>query len=160
MRRTVIPAVVLIAFAVIFWIAADSIPKSRLGGSVGADGLPKLLAIALGILSTGLIIQTLLGSSVASRAGSAGQTSSVVWHPHLRAAGMVVIGVGYLVALPYLGYMISVALLLLAVALFNGQKRQLGVLAFAALGAVLFYVFFVHILNVPLPAGRLWSLWT
>ena len=157
MRGNLVIAVLLLVFAVVVWFAADAIPKSRLGGTVGADGLPKLLAVALGVLSLVLIVQTLsFGRArvvVADGNPSRERGESVAWREHLRAFGMIVVGIGYLVIVPYAGYLVAVALLLLIVALYNGKRPSPGLFLFMAAGAVGFYVLFVLILDVPLPAG-------
>ncbi|WP_414472200.1 tripartite tricarboxylate transporter TctB family protein [Microvirga sp. M2] len=154
MRSNLITGTLLLIFSVVFWFGADTIPKSRLGGSVGADGLPKMLAIALGVLSAGLIVQTLLmmrTAQVATHAGpkAAGEPISL----YLRGFGMIVIGAAYLVLVPYLGYMLTIALLLLTVAIYNGKRPTAGLLVFAIVGSVFFYLLFVRVLDVPLPAG-------
>ncbi|WP_230532857.1 tripartite tricarboxylate transporter TctB family protein [Microvirga roseola] len=154
MRGTLVTAILLFIFAVVFWFAADAIPKSRLGGTVGADGLPKLLAVILGMLSAGLIAQSLLamratGPVVAAEPKPRAADQFI----HLRAAGMLALGAAYLLIMPYLGYMLSVGLLLLAVAVYNGKRPSLSLIVFGILGAGFFYLLFVRLLDVPLPAG-------
>jgi putative tricarboxylic transport membrane protein len=154
MRGNLITGVLLLVFSVIFWLGADAIPKSRLGGSVGADGLPKMLAIALGVLSFGYIVQTLLTARMAGPIiGPRREPKTVDYTRHLRAIGMIVIGAVYVAIVPYLGYIPSIALLLLIVALYNGKHPSRGLLLFAVLGAIGFYLLFVRLLEVPLPAG-------
>ena len=153
MRSNLIAGVVLLAFSVIFWLGADAIPKSRLGGSVGADGLPKTLAIALGVLSLGLIAQTVLMARAAPAAAEERERRIERRNLHLRALGMIVIGAVYVAVVPYLGYVLSIARLLLACALYSGKRPSRGLGLFTILGAVVFYVLFVRILDVPLPAG-------
>lgn len=154
MRGNLITGILLLIFSVVFWFGADAIPKSSLSGSVGADGLPKMLAVALGVLSAGLIAQTLLMMRVAP-AGARVDREKRNEEPslYLRGFGMIAIGAVYLALVSYLGYMLSIALLLLTVALYNGKRPSVGLLVFAAVGAVLFYVLFVWVLDVPLPAG-------
>jgi len=154
MRGNLITGSLLLIFSVVFWFGADAIPKSSLSGSVGADGLPKMLAIALGVLSAAFIAQTLLMMRAAPAAANAGrEEKSGEFSLYLRAFGMIVIGVGYLVLVPYLGYMLTIGLLLLTVAIYNGKRPSAGLLLFAVLGSVAFYLLFVRILDVPLPAG-------
>jgi hypothetical protein len=157
-RGNLVIAVLLVAFAVVFWFAADAIPKSRLGGTVGADGLPKLLAVTLGALSLGLIAQTLFLSRARIVTETGGEPAgereeSTGWRQHLRAFGMIAIGIGYLAVVPYVGYLVGVALLLLMVALYNGKRPSPGLFLFTGAGAVFFYMLFVLLLDVPLPAG-------
>lgn len=154
MRGNLITGTILLIFSVVFWFGADAIPKSRLGGSVGADGLPKMLAIALGVLSAGLIIQTLLMMRAAVAAASVSrERRAEELSLYLRGFGMIAIGAGYLVLVPYLGYMLTIALLLLTVAIYNGKRPSRGLFVFVALGCVVFYALFVRVLDVPLPAG-------
>ena len=50
---------ILFVFAGYYWLEANELPRSALSGAVGADGLPKALAFALGTLSFLLVIQAL-----------------------------------------------------------------------------------------------------
>jgi putative tricarboxylic transport membrane protein len=154
MRSNLITGILLLVFSVIFWMGADTIPKSRLSGSVGADGLPKMLAVTLGVLSIGFIAQTLLTARMAGPViGHKREAKSADRTRHLRAVGMIAIGAVYVAVIPYLGYIVSIALLLLSVALYNGKRSSLGLFLFAALGSIVFYLLFVRVLDVPLPAG-------
>ena len=154
MRGNLITGTLLLTFSVVFWFGADGIPKSSLSGSVGADGLPKMLAIALGVLSAALIAQTLLMMRTAPAAARVSrETKHAQLSLYLRGFGMIVIGIGYLLLVPYLGYVLTIALLLLTVAVYNGKRPSAGLLLFAALGSVVFYLLFVQVLDVPLPAG-------
>ncbi len=159
MRAMLVASGLLIVLAAAYWLGADAIPKSSLGGLVGADGLPKLLAVALGLLSAGLALQTLVEMRKRRRTGAASATGTAASSEvgdvagHLRALGVIAIGVGFLVALPVLGYALSVALLLVAVATYSGKAFGLGTVVFGVAGAAFFYVLFVLGLDVPLPAG-------
>ncbi|WP_134494523.1 tripartite tricarboxylate transporter TctB family protein [Microvirga pakistanensis] len=154
MRGNLIVGLLLLIFSVVFWLGADAIPKSRLSGSVGADGLPKMLAIALGVLSAGLIAQTLLMMRTVSAAASVSREKKrEELSLYLRGFGMVAIGAAYLALVSYLGYMLTIALLLLTVAIYNGKRPTVGALLFAVVGSVFFYLLFVQVLEVPLPAG-------
>ncbi len=154
MRGNLITGILLLIFSVVFWFGADAIPKSRLSGSVGADGLPKMLSIALAVLSGALIVQTLLTMKVTVPTTGTELNARAEQHTlYLRALGIIAIGAGYLMLVPYLGYILTIALLLLTVALYNGKRPSIGLFLFAALGSVFFYVLFVQVLAVPLPAG-------
>jgi len=156
MRTSLVVAGLLFVVAVAYWFGADAIPKSRLGGAVGADGLPKLLAVTLGFLSLALAGQAILearkrrGGGAAAAAGTGGPINIAA---HLRAFGLIAIGIGYIVLLPILGYAVTIALLLVAVALYAGRPPSMGVALFGVGGAVVFYLLFVKLLQVPLPAG-------
>ena len=153
--------VVFLAVAVVFWIAADGIRISPLDGPVTASGLPKSLAYALGVLAVLLIVRSIAVKRLAtarppaveSAAQEGGDPRNL--RQHLRAAGMLTIGVAYLLAVPYLGYTLSIFGLMLATAVYAGARFGLKTGVIAALGGVCFYFFFVKLLNIPLPPG-LW----
>ncbi|MGB3416093.1 MAG: tripartite tricarboxylate transporter TctB family protein [Mesorhizobium sp.] len=162
MRATLVSSGVLFALAVAYWFGADALPKSRLGGQVGADGLPKLLAISLAVLSAALAAQTLAymrkerrAGAVAKPADADGDDNPHGWKSHARAFGLIAIGAVYLALLPHLGYAVSAALLLLVVSTYCGLKPSWRTLVFAVVGGAAFYIIFVRVLQVPLPAG-LW----
>lgn len=166
MTRDIWTGLVMLATALAYWLAADAIRISPLDGPVGASGLPKTLAYALGALAVLLIIRaSLIGrrpsapaAVEAEAAGAAAPDDMTDGGPtpvarHLKATGMLAIGVGYLLIVPWAGYAISVGLLLLAVGLYVGAAPGPRILAFAALGAGFFYLLFVRFLGIPLPSG-------
>jgi hypothetical protein len=150
----------MLALAVVFWVGADAIPASPLEGQVGAAGFPKLLAVSLGGLALIRIAQNLL---MARRAGGSGSPAAVAdggpgaaegaWRQHGRAAGMLGIGIAYILVLPILGYVLSIGLLIAAVALYSRRRPSRGLAVIAIVGAGLLYVMFVWLLQVPMPAG-------
>lgn len=160
MRATLVSSGVLFVLAILYWFGADALPKSRLGGQVGADGMPKLLAISLAVLSVALAIQTLAYMRKERRAPGApppetadDDNAAQGWKTHARAFGLIVIGAVYLALLPHLGYGLSAALLLLVVSIYAGVKPTWRTLVFAVVGGIAFYFIFVRLLQVPLPAG-------
>jgi hypothetical protein len=159
MTRDAWIGVVFLAFSVIFWIAADGIRVSPLDDPVTAAGLPKTLAYVLGGLAVLLIARSLyMKSLVAPRRTPPAEEvaeadSREVWKRHLRAAGMLGLGLAYLLVIPYLGYVLSVIGLMLAVSLYIGARLGAKTLAVAGLGGVFFYLLFVQFLKIPLPSG-------
>jgi putative tricarboxylic transport membrane protein len=159
---------VMLGAAVAYWYGADGIPISPLDGAVNAAAMPKALAYALGALSLLLIVRALSVEVMAQRAAaSAGVDAAPAAplptpeqlakrrHAHLRAAGMLAFGVAYLLVLYLLGYLISAALLIIGVAIYNGAKPDWR-LGLTALGlAIGFHVVFVVLLGIPLPPGLL-----
>jgi hypothetical protein len=127
------------------WQAA-SIEDSMLSDTIGAGGVPLGIAVMVG----------LCGAVVALRGLRAGAGDSATdWRAHARAAGLLALLAGYLMAVPWLGYPLAVALLGAGVAAYAGAPRGPWLAAFGAgLAAVLWGVF-VGVLGVPFPAGRL-----
>ena len=150
---------VMLLVAVVYWLEADTIRISPLDGPIGASGLPKSLAYALGVLSIILIARSLLGAIMAPKTTTKetieGQSFAEAMRPHLRAIGMLAIGVGYLLLVPWFGYIITIAALLLAVSIYIGADFSLRTVLIAVVGGVVYYILFVQFLGIPLPAGEI-----
>ena len=160
MTRDAWIGVVFLAFAVVYWIAADGIRISALDGPVTAAGVPKSLAYALGGLAVllilrGFALKRMAAGKPAQPAAKepAEEEASSSLHQHLRALGMLGLGVGYLLVVPYLGYTLSIIGLMLAAALYIGARCGIKTAAIAAIGGVFFYLLFVQFLHIPLPPG-------
>lgn len=156
---------VLFVSGIAFWFAANALRRSPLAGQVGADGLPKMLGITLAVLAVGLALQTYLQlrqqrrrSGAAAQAAASGDEAVADGDEkerpdHLRAFGLLAIGAAYILLLPILGYAVSAALVFGAVATYTGLKPSLKTVLFAVGGAVVYYIVFVRILQIPLPPG-------
>ena len=68
---------------------------------------------------------------------------------------MLLIGVGYIVVLPWLGYLLSVAALIAATTYFQGGSIDRRSILVAISGAFCFWVLFIWLLRIQYPAG-LW----
>jgi hypothetical protein len=66
---------------------------------------------------------------------------------------MLAIGIAYLVLLPLIGYVISLALLILAAAWYQEGTRRRWLVPTAIVGSGLFWLIFVEILQIDQPAG-------
>jgi len=148
----------LLVLAGLYWLGADRIRVSRLEGVVGAQAVPKGLAVSLAILSVLLIAQDLWRGRRAVASGGAPADAGEV-NGHLRAAGMLLIGGGYLVVVGAIGYLPAIALLVLATARYMGQPWSAQLVALAVGGALLYDLIFVRLLGIPLPPGVWPGLW-
>lgn len=165
---------VMLTGSAIYWMGAGSIPISPLDGEVNAAAMPRFLATLLAILSVLLMARALLlpppdasaGESDKSyeatadqeKAGSDSSSGQSAMYQHMRAGGLIVIGALYLVVLPYLGYLISVALLVAAVSAYMGERPSLKMALIAIALAIGYQLFFVQLLHIQLPAGLLGQL--
>jgi hypothetical protein len=150
--------VALIVLAVCYWFGANAIPKSILEGGVGADALPKMLGVLLGILSLILIIQSVVAKAVTADAES-GAASKGPWLTHKYALGMLLIGIGYVALVETIGYICAIVYLLAAVTLLAGGASRKAIVSFAVIGAVLFWALFVFALEIRQPKGFWPDLW-
>ncbi len=66
-------------------------------------------------------------------------------------------GAAYVLLVPYVGYLIGVALLIASVALYEGAPRRWTVPVAAIGGAIFYWAVFVKLLGVPQPAGILFQ---
>jgi putative tricarboxylic transport membrane protein len=154
-----------IAFSLLYWLAADDIPISPLDGQVNAAMIPKTLASAMVMFSLLLIGRSLLVEwmFVTAARKAAGPVDRPVDEEakiftkaeHLKAVGVLVIGIAYLLVLPWLGYIVSMALLIFVVSVYIGAKAGWYSAAVGVVLAVCYYLLFVRLLSIPLPAG-LW----
>lgn len=155
-----------LALGVWYWRAAGDIPISPLDGVVNAAALPRMLASAMVIFSILLILRALLVEAMFLRAARKATAPVPPERPeeegmtftrqqHLKAAGVIVIGIVYLLILPWLGYVLSATLLVAGTAVYIGARAGLYTLGVAAAVAVVYYLLFVQLLSIPLPAG-LW----
>ena len=123
---------------------------------VGPQGLPKTYAIILAALSVVLIVRSLRTANrepvnhEPSNHEPANRRRGMA-----RVAGMLLIGVAYIVVLPYLGYLLSVAMLITATTYFQGGRVNGRTVLVALSGAVFFWVLFIWLLRIQYPAG-LW----
>jgi putative tricarboxylic transport membrane protein len=159
MTKDVACGLVAIVVAAVYLFAASGLRSSPLGDSVGSAGFPKIIGWGLAVAGLLLVLQT-LWATLRGRAAAGAQG----WIPSeafaagagratLRAAGVVAIVVAYLVLLQPLGYILSVGLMVGAVALYLGTPATWRVAAMAAIGGVALWLLFVVLLDIPLPAG-------
>jgi putative tricarboxylic transport membrane protein len=160
MNKDLVCGVGALVVAVGYYLLADAIPRSLLSDDVGAAGLPKVYAVGLGLLSLILIARAAMARAAAMGPRSAEVRADTAMRAAqrtalLRAAGMLAIGVAYVVLVPYLGYVLSIALLIAATIYYQGGRvtRQAGVVAVG--GAVFFWFMFVWLLRIAQPPG-LW----
>jgi|LNFM01.1.fsa_nt_gb hypothetical protein len=151
-------------FAVVYWRAADDIPISPLDGVVNAGALPKALAYAMIFFSMLLILRALVTEAMYLRAARRASgppadrpeeegSKAFTLSQHVKAFGVLVIGVAYLLVLPWLGYLVSATLLIIVMSIYIGAKASAYTVGVAAGVAVIFYLLFVRLLDIPLPSG-------
>jgi hypothetical protein len=147
-RRDSVCAALGLALAGAYYAAADALPRSLLADGVGADGVPKLLAAALAVLSVAIGARSLLAAPAAGDA-----EPGLV--RHLRALGVAALGAAFVLLAPLLGYALALASLVFAAALYYGAAPGRPVLIYAVGAAAALWLIFARGLGVVLPAGVL-----
>jgi len=156
MNRDLVFGSATLAVAAVYYSLTSTIPQSQLADPIGPQGLPTTYAIVLAVFSIVLIARSL---RTASREPSNHEPSK--HEPAnrrrrmVRVAGMLLIGVAYIIVVPYLGYLVSVAMLITATTYFQGGQVNGRTLVVALSGAALFWVLFIWLLRIQYPAG-LW----
>jgi putative tricarboxylic transport membrane protein len=107
-----------------------------------------ILMVSLGIILCAQAIYQTSKSVVPASSEWKGEARKI-----FRAFGLLIIGVIYLFMLAFLGYVLSIALLLAAVAFYLGAAFNWRMMLIAAAGAVVLWTIFVILLGVPMPAG-------
>ena len=154
MNKDLLSGLVLLLIAGLYYSGLDTIAESTLSDEVGASGLPRMLSVALAGLGLLLVVRSLIAARPAARA--VGEDDVEVSRLP-RAIGFLAFGVGYVLLLPILGYIVSVALLISSVALFERAERPWIVPVTAIGGAVLYWAIFVKLLGVNQPIGSIWQ---
>ncbi|MEP7454023.1 tripartite tricarboxylate transporter TctB family protein [Phyllobacterium sp. SB3] len=157
MNKDVVSGAILIAVSGIYYAWSNQIAESTLSDEVGAAGLPHVLAILLAILGALLIVRALLASAArtASASGSDDDDHNNAGLP--RAIGFLLLGALYVFILPFTGYITGVALLIAAVAIYEGAPRNWTVPVAAIGGGLLYWAIFVKLLGVHQPAGTIFQ---
>jgi len=159
--------------AAYYWMAA-AIPESQLADAIGPQGLPKTYAVLLGGLSLILMVRSIgaRDSGLGARDSGLGtrdpglerrtpnspnpesripspEPRSPLW----RVAGMLAIGIVYILVAPWLGYLLSIAALILATTYYQGGhvNRQVAVVALS--GGIFFWLLFVVMMGIQQPPG-------
>lgn len=158
LKRDIVAALALLLLALAYGAKAQAIPGSSLiGKGIGAGAVPTGLAIALAGFSLILLLRSARALHRQRREGAAAAAPAAPLgarlRPHARALGMLLIGIAFVSVLEFVGYALAIALLLAVTAWYNGEKRIKALLLFAAGGAIVYDLLFVHLLGVTLPAG-------
>lgn len=151
-----------LVLAGLYRVGTAGIPVSPLDGIVNARAMPEALSLALALFSVLLIARALLLEGMRVRAvrrsGVAGALPEedgrrFTRRQHLKAGGVLLIGLAYLLLLPWLGYLPAMVLLVLAASLYIGARPSPYTMGVALGVAVTFWLLFVWLLSIPMPQG-------
>lgn len=148
-------AVLTATFAASYITAARGIEDSLLADAVGAGGVPQGVGAVMLLAALALFAKSFRAAP--ERAANADDARMPWQHVLLRCAGLVAILVGYGLLLPWLGYPLTVSLLVLAVGWLAGAALKLPLFAFAAASGPVLWAMFDWALKVRMPVGSLWG---
>jgi putative tricarboxylic transport membrane protein len=159
-NRDLVFGSVTLGVAALYYALTLTIPQSELADAIGPQGLPKMYAFVLAALSILLIVRSLRRPM---RSEPANPRTIEPANPRIpnpesrlpRVFGMLLIGVAYMIVLPWLGYLLSVAGLIAATIYFQGGSLNGRSILVAISGAVCLWLLFIWLLRIQYPAG-LW----
>jgi putative tricarboxylic transport membrane protein len=149
-----ISGLLLLALAAGYWWLSRAIPESSLSDEVGADGLPRLLALALAVVACLLVGKGLMAARIPAPVESADDDTPEN-APLPRALGFAAIGVGYMLVAPLLGFSVGIAALIVAVAVYEREALSPRLLAVAIGAGLGFWLVFVRFLGTEQPTSSL-----
>ncbi|HYN64289.1 MAG TPA: tripartite tricarboxylate transporter TctB family protein [Candidatus Limnocylindrales bacterium] len=152
-----------LVLSVAYYWTAVAIPEGQLADAVGPRGLPTTYALLLAALSLIVMVRSLArrrdprpqepaGPSPAAPSSAAPSHAAqrrVLW----RVAGMLGMGIVYILVVPWLGYLFSIAALILATTYYQGGALNPRVAGVALCGGIFFWLLFVVMMGIPQPPG-------
>jgi hypothetical protein len=155
MRKDLFASIGLLLIAVFYYATATTFPESTLDepGVPGPSSLPTVLAAVLAVIAITLGVRAL--NTAPSGGGNSEKEAEAPWP---RALGMLGIGALYILVALFLGYLIGLFLLIVAVALYERQKPDWRPFVVAGCGALFFWFIFAFVLGVRPPEGILFEM--
>ena len=159
-QREIVLGCATLAIAGGYYAMTARIQQSDIADVIGPRGLPNTYAAVLAGLSIILIVRSVARRGTASPAATAQPAppapaaagvarGGVAW----RTFGMLMNGVIYILIVPWLGYIVSIAALISATVYYQGGGLNRRVAAVAICGALLLWLLFVRLLHIAHPAG-------
>lgn len=153
MNKDVISGAILLILTAAYYWATLQIPDSSLSDEVGAQGLPRILAFVLAALAILIAVRGLVTARQTHPAVRSDDEEETA--PPRRALGFLAVAVLYVIVAPLLGFGPALAVLIAAVAMYEGMRPSWRLAAVAASGALVFWLLFVQLLGVEQPASFL-----
>ncbi len=150
-RKDLFASVALLIIAALYYAATTNIPTTTLSDDIGPRGLPAVLSILLAVLALALGGRALLAPNAAVAADSEKEREA----SPSRALGLLGLGALYISGAYAFGYVAAIVFLIGVVAIYEGAKPSLRLIAVAAGGGAVFWLLFVQVLGIPQPEGFL-----
>jgi hypothetical protein len=157
MRKDCISGAAFMILATAYYHFAQQIPRSKLSDAIGAAYFPKLLAICLFVLSALLVLAGALAkppANVRKKVVDKPDSPSDLYM-FRRAGGTLLIGISYLLLVPYTGYPIGVFLVVFWTLLYFHEPLSRKVISTAIGAGIFFWFLFVVLFKIPMPTGFL-----
>lgn len=156
--RHALPHLLMLGASVALYGAAMQIEGGG-GGRLGPDFWPKVVIAVMGLLCLYETVRRLAfgpapaAPAVPAQAQDAPAPQEEREHPRLLGTGVALV-VGFVLAVPWLGFFASTVLFLAGFAWIGGFRRPLLNLSVAAAGALVLMVLFTRLAYISLPLGE------
>jgi putative tricarboxylic transport membrane protein len=145
------------ALAISYLFYARGIEDSLLADSVGANGVPMGVGGLLLLACVALFFKSGGKNKAEAVEPKEAKEEAGAEHPHRMALGLLAILAIYVALLPFLGYVLSIGLLVGSVAWLAGARKRVSVLTCMVLAGPALWLMFDWALEIHLPVG-LWPL--
>ena len=142
LRADHVAGLLFVGVGVLVFALSGELPTGTLS-MPGAGFLPKILA--------GLSI--LFGLVLVLRAGESRPFAAISWSDALHAAPVVIIAGAAIALFEWLGFLITMALMMVALLVIVERRNPLFAALYSVGVVALTYVTFVYLLKTPLPVG-------
>ncbi len=152
MNRDFVAGLIGLALAVAYYAMASQIQISQLADEVGPEGLPKIYAWMLGALSVLLMLRALIKPTELATHTDGNHPIGETYAAK-RGLGILLIGIAYVITVPWLGYPLTLAIVIALAALYQGGRLSWQLTAVGILGAAVLWFVFVFLLHIAQPEG-------
>jgi len=138
--------IVLCIFSVVIYLYAEQQYAGKGVNRYGPKFFPQVLSVSMFLASVALIVQAFRGKALKS-------LEKINKQGFVRAAVTLVIAIGYVFLMNFLGFYLSTAIFLFVVMTYLGQKKLWIRILVTILVATAVYSLFHYFLKIPLPEG-------
>jgi len=151
LSRDLIGGAAAIVIGAVYLSFAYDLRASALDDIVGPGGMPRAYGWVMVVLGVALCVVALVTRwGTDARLEWRGQGRRILW-----AAGLLGIGIAYLLVVNSVGYLLSMIALIAATIVYHGERFSAKVLATSVFGGTLLWALFVFVLDVSMPPGIL-----
>ena len=146
-------------FAASLIAGSRALEDSMLSDAVGAGGVPQGVGVMVALAAVALFAKSfIVGKAAAAHGGAeADERGLSAFAIAARTLGLVAILVAYGLLLPWLGYALTISLLVLAAGWLAGAALKAPLLLCALFSGPLLWALFDRALQVRMPLGSFWG---
>jgi hypothetical protein len=151
LSRDFVGGIAAIVIGSFYLVLAYDLRSSALDDIVGPGGMPRAYGWVMVLLGVALCVVTLVANWRKTMDDQwKDQGRRILW-----AAGLLGIGIVYLLIVNFVGYLVSMVMLIAATMVYHGERFSRKVLATSVFGGTMLWALFVFILDVHMPPGLL-----